>query len=61
MPESKLTKTEWGLLPTDKGWFVVNVRDARWAGGGGYGRHAERGRDLIERDRRLGYGPATNG
>ena len=25
MAESKLTKTEWGLLPTDKGWFVVNA------------------------------------
>src|SRR5206468_6701850 len=26
VPESKLAKTEWGLLPTDKGWFVVNAR-----------------------------------
>ena len=30
MPESKLTKTEWGLLPTDKGWFVVNARESFW-------------------------------
>src|SRR5262245_1165612 len=30
VPESKLTKTEWGLLPTDKGWFVVNARKSFW-------------------------------
>jgi uncharacterized cupin superfamily protein len=30
VPESKLTKTEWGLLPTDKGWFVVNARESFW-------------------------------
>ena len=30
MPESKLAKTEWGHLPTDKGWFVVNARESFW-------------------------------
>jgi uncharacterized cupin superfamily protein len=30
VPESRLTKTEWGLLPTDKGWFVVNARESFW-------------------------------
>jgi N-methylhydantoinase B len=31
------------------------------AGGGGYGSPAERSGELIERDYRLGYAPATNG
>jgi N-methylhydantoinase B len=30
------------------------------AGGGGYGPAAERPRELVERDRRLGYVPETN-
>jgi uncharacterized cupin superfamily protein len=28
--EAKLEETASGLKPVDKGWFVVNVRDARW-------------------------------
>jgi uncharacterized cupin superfamily protein len=28
--EAQLEETESGLKPVDKGWFVVNVRDARW-------------------------------
>ncbi len=29
--EASLERTEHGLTPTSEGWFVVNVRDARWA------------------------------
>ena len=29
--EARLEMTESGLKPATKGWFVVNVRDARWA------------------------------
>jgi quercetin dioxygenase-like cupin family protein len=28
--EAKLEQSEDGLLPTGKGWFVLNARDARW-------------------------------
>ena len=30
VPESKLGKTEHGLVPTGEGWFVLNMRDAEW-------------------------------
>jgi uncharacterized cupin superfamily protein len=30
VPESKLEKTEHGLVPTGGGWFVLNMRDAEW-------------------------------
>jgi uncharacterized cupin superfamily protein len=30
VPEAPLTKTEWGLLPKGKGWFVTNARKAFW-------------------------------
>jgi uncharacterized cupin superfamily protein len=29
-PESKLEKTEHGLVPKGEGWFVLNMRDAVW-------------------------------
>jgi uncharacterized cupin superfamily protein len=29
--EARLEETETGLKPVSEGWFVVNVRDARWA------------------------------
>jgi uncharacterized cupin superfamily protein len=32
VPEAKLRETEHGLVPEGEGWFVVNVRDARWKG-----------------------------
>jgi hypothetical protein len=32
--ESKLEKTERGLVPQGEGWYVLNMRDAEW-------RHAE--------------------
>jgi uncharacterized cupin superfamily protein len=28
--EARLEETESGLAPTTDGWFIVNVRDARW-------------------------------
>jgi uncharacterized cupin superfamily protein len=30
VPESKLEKTEHGLVPKGGGWFVLNMRDAVW-------------------------------
>jgi uncharacterized cupin superfamily protein len=30
VPESKLEKTEHGLVPKGEGWFVRNLRDAEW-------------------------------
>ncbi len=39
VPESKLKKTEYGLVPKGEGWFVLNMRDAEW-------RHAD-GRSAV--------------
>jgi uncharacterized cupin superfamily protein len=30
IPEAELEETEAGLIPKSAGWFVMNVRDARW-------------------------------
>lgn len=30
VPEAKLEKTEYGLVPKGRGWFVLNMRDAVW-------------------------------
>jgi uncharacterized cupin superfamily protein len=30
VPQSKLEKTEHGLVPKGEGWFVLNMRDAEW-------------------------------
>ena len=30
VPESKPERTEHGLVPKGKGWFVLNMRDAEW-------------------------------
>ena len=30
VPESPLESTEYGLVPTGAGWFVMNARDAPW-------------------------------
>ena len=30
LEESPLEETEFGLVPTGKGWFVLNARDAPW-------------------------------
>jgi uncharacterized cupin superfamily protein len=37
VPESKLEKTEHGLVPKGEGWFVLNMRDAVWRHGDGRG------------------------
>jgi quercetin dioxygenase-like cupin family protein len=37
VPESKLNRTEHGLLPDGEGWFVLNLRDAVWRHGDGRG------------------------
>ena len=37
MEEARLTETETGLVPKGEGWFVLNLREARWStfpGGG---------------------------
>ena len=39
VPESKLARTEHGLVPEGAGWYVLNMRDAEW-------RHAE-GRGAV--------------
>ena len=35
--EAQLEETETGLMPVSEGWFVVNVRDARWRRGEAFG------------------------
>ena len=37
VPESKLERTEHGLVPKGEGWFVLNLRDAEWRHVGGRG------------------------
>jgi uncharacterized cupin superfamily protein len=37
VPESKLEKTEHGLVPKGEGWFVLNMRDAVWRHADGRG------------------------
>ena len=37
VPESRLEKTEHGLVPTGKGWYVLNMRDAEWRHADGRG------------------------
>jgi uncharacterized cupin superfamily protein len=37
VPESKLEKTEHGLVPKGEGWFVLNLRDAVWRHADGRG------------------------
>jgi uncharacterized cupin superfamily protein len=38
--EAPLEAAENGLAPSGAGWFVLNVRDARWFEGDGLGRYA---------------------
>ena len=30
VPEAPLAETEWGLVPTGDGWFVLNARESMW-------------------------------
>jgi uncharacterized cupin superfamily protein len=41
VPESPLEQTEHGLVPTGKGWFVLNARDAPWVAREGRGAFSE--------------------
>jgi uncharacterized cupin superfamily protein len=41
VPESPLAETEHGLVPTGKGWFVLNAREARWIERKGRGAYSE--------------------
>jgi uncharacterized cupin superfamily protein len=57
--ESKLEKTEHGLVPKDEGWFVLNMRDAEWRHADGRGAVCILGDD-FEGERRfeqLGVNP----
>jgi uncharacterized cupin superfamily protein len=33
VPEAQTKTEDGGIVPTSEGWFVLNVRDARWLGG----------------------------
>jgi uncharacterized cupin superfamily protein len=37
VPEAKLERTAAGLVPAEPGWFVMNVREARWVDRNGRG------------------------
>ena len=37
VPEAPLEQTDHGAVPADEGWFVLNVRDARWFESDGLG------------------------
>ena len=41
VPEAQLESTEHGLVPKGDGWFVLNVRQARWREAPGRGAIAE--------------------
>jgi hypothetical protein len=41
VPESPLEPTEHGLVPKDRGWFVLNARDAPWIDRKGRGVYCE--------------------
>jgi uncharacterized cupin superfamily protein len=41
VPESPLHSTEHGLVPTDRGWFVLNAREAPWVRREGRGAYCE--------------------
>ena len=41
VPEARLESTEHGLVPKGDGWFVLNVREARWREAPGRGAIAE--------------------
>ena len=49
VPESELEETDVGRVPASVGWFVLNVRDARWTDKPGQGHSvALTGRDEYE-------------
>jgi uncharacterized cupin superfamily protein len=63
VPESRLAKTEHGLVPRGDGWYVLNLRDAEWRHVDGRGGVAVVGDD-FEGERRfdqLGINPFVLG
>ena len=53
--EAQLQETEAGVMPAGEGWFVVNVRDARWARNEAFGAHVRsRARGRTPGFRQLG-------
>ena len=52
VPESKLEKTEHGLVSNGEGWFVLNMRDAVWRHVDGFG--ASPVADKLEGERQFG-------
>jgi uncharacterized cupin superfamily protein len=46
VPESRPESTEDGLVPKEEGWFVLNVREARWRHAEGRGAYCELEGDL---------------
>ena len=40
VPEAPLEHSDHGTGPAGEGWFVLNVRDARWFESDGLGRYA---------------------
>jgi uncharacterized cupin superfamily protein len=63
VPESKLERTDHGLVPTGEGWFVLNMRDAVWRHADGRGAVCVVGDD-FEGERRfeqLGVNPFVLG
>jgi hypothetical protein len=34
---ARLTEAKGGLIPDERGWFVVNAADARWKDAGPFG------------------------
>jgi uncharacterized cupin superfamily protein len=46
VPESRPESTEHGLVPKEEGWFVLNVREARWRYAEGRGAYCDLEGDL---------------
>jgi uncharacterized cupin superfamily protein len=59
VPESKLEKTEHGLVPKGEGWYVLNMRDAEWRHVDGRGAVSVVGDDFegMRRFEQLGINP----
>ena len=41
VPEARLESTEYGLVPTGDGWFVLNAREAPWRHAQGRGAYSQ--------------------
>jgi uncharacterized cupin superfamily protein len=56
VPEAPLEPKDGGLVPTDEGWFVVNVRDAQWFDGNELGGRYTSFEGPDARFQELGFG-----